>query len=311
MSSLELFHLLRPWMLLLLIPGWLFVWWLLRQQNDILRWKTIVNPKLLSHLLIESGKGVSKIQAPWHLGVVWTLIILALSGPAWQLKPAPFTQDEAQIVFVMKVTESMETKDLMPSRLKRAVFKMKDLMDLRPDTKAALVAYSGSAHLVLPLTKDHAILNTFSQALSPDIMPQKGDDLQDALVLASEQFESKGGTIVVFSDAVDHAQAKAVTEKGLAKDAKVLFLAVASPELLDVKGFEQSVSLLGAEWTGMTVDDQDVKKIASWIDTAFKKAGAKDDARYEDGGYLLIPLILFLMLLWFRQGFIAEAWRVS
>ncbi len=311
MSSLELFHFLRPWMLLLLIPGWLFVWWLLRQQNDILRWKAIVNPKLLSHLLVESGEKVSKIQAPWHLGIVWTVIVLALSGPAWQLKPTPFTEDEAQIVFVMKVTESMETKDLMPSRLKRAVFKMKDLMDLRPDTKAALVAYSGSAHLVLPLTKDHAILNTFAQALSPGIMPKKGDNFKEALLLASEQFDSKGGTIVVFADAVDPAQAKAVTEKGLAQDAKVLFLAVASPELLDRKGFEQSVSLLNAEWTEMTVDDQDVRKIASWIDTAFQKAGSEDDARYEDGGYLLIPLILLLMLLWFRQGFIAEAWRVS
>ena len=311
MSSLELFHFLRPWMLLLLIPGWLLVWWLLRQQNDILRWKSIVNPKLLPHLLVESGEKVSKIPAPLHLGIVWTVMVLALSGPAWQLKPAPFTQDEAQIVFVMKVAESMQTKDLMPSRLKRAVFKMKDLMDLRPDTKAALVAYSGSAHLVLPLTKDHAILNTFAQALDPGIMPVKGDNLKDALVLASEQFESKGGTIVVFTDSVDPAQAKEVSKKALAQDAKVLFLAVASPELLDTKGFEQSVSLLGAEWTKMAVDEQDVQKLASWIDTAFQKAGSKDDARYEDSGYLLIPLILLLMLLWFRQGFIAEAWRVS
>ncbi len=311
MSSVELFHLLRPWMLLLLIPGWLFVWWLLRQQNDILRWQSIVNPKLLSHLLVQSGEKASKIQAPWHLGIVWTVMILALSGPAWQLKPAPFTQDEAQIVFVMKVTESMQTKDLMPSRLKRAVFKMKDLMDLRPDTKAALVAYSGSAHLVLPLTKDHAILNTFSQALSPAIMPQKGDNLQDALLLASEQFDSRGGTIVVFADAVDSAQAKAVSQKGLAHDAQVLFLAVVSPELLNAKGFEQSVAILDAEWTQMTVDEQDVEKIASWIDTAFHEAGANDDSRYEDAGYMLLPLILLLMLLWFRRGFIAEAWRVS
>lgn len=310
MSSVELFHFLRPWILLLLLPGWLFVWWLLRQQNDILRWKSIVNPKLLSHLLVQSGDKASKIQAPWHLGIVWTVMILALSGPAWQLKPAPFMEDEAQIVFVMKVTESMQTKDLMPSRLKRAVFKMKDLMDLRPDTKAALVAYSGSAHLVLPLTKDHAILNTFSQALEPGIMPQKGDNLKEALQLAFKQFDSQGGTIIVLTDAVEVAQAKKISKQGLVHDAKVLFLGVASPELLDAKVFEESADLLDAEWTGMTVDERDVQKIDSWIDTAFQQAGSKDDARYEDGGYLLLPLILLLMLLWFRQGFIAEAWRV-
>ena len=142
-------------------------------------------------------------------------------------------------------------------------------------------------------------------------MPAKGDDLTAALLLASEQFESGGGTIVVFADSVDSAQAKAVSKEGLAHDPKVLFLAVASPELLDTKGFEQSVSLLGAEWTGMTVDEQDIQKIASWINTAFQKAGSKDDTRYEDGGYLLIPLILLLMLLWFRRGFIAEAWRIA
>ena len=104
---------------------------------------------------------------------------------------------------------------------------------------------------------------------------------------------------------------KEVRKQGLEHDAKVLFLAVTSPELLDVKTFEQSADILGAEWTQLTVDEQDVQKIASWIDTAFQQAGSKDDARYEDGGYLLLPLILLLMLLWFRQGFIAEAWRVS
>jgi len=298
-------------MLLLLIPGWILVWWLLRQQNDILRWKSIVNPKLLSHLLVQPKENVSKLQAPWHLGIVWTLMILALSGPAWQLKPAPFTQDEAQIVFVMKVTESMKTKDLMPSRLKRAVFKMKDIMALRSDAKMALVAYSGSAHLVLPMTKDHAILNTFSQALSPAIMPSKGDNLKEALHLASEQFESKGGSIIVFTDAVEPSRMKEVKKDGLKNDAKVIFFAMVSPELLSEKSFEQSRSILDGAYIQMTVDDQDIQKSVSLIDTVFQQASAKDDAMYEDGGYMLMPFIVLLMLLWFRRGFIAEAWRVS
>lgn len=46
MSSLELFHFLRPWMLVLLLPAWAFVWWLLRAQNDVLRWRSLVNPFL-------------------------------------------------------------------------------------------------------------------------------------------------------------------------------------------------------------------------------------------------------------------------
>ena len=312
MSSLELFHLLRPWMLVLLFPAWGFVWWLLRQQNDVLRWKSLVNPLLLKHLLVESNTKASKVQtskilAPWHLGIVWTLIIIALAGPSWKLKPAPFSQDEAQIVFVLKVTESMETKDIMPSRLKRTVLKMKDLMAERVDAKMALVAYSGSAHLVLPMTKDHNILNTFAQALDPKIMPIQGDNLKDTLTLAAEQFESNGGTIVVFTDSVNVGELKV----DLAHNPKVIFFAMASSELVDVKSFEKAASVLDGSYVQMSADNQDVVQTVALIDTAFTQADAEDNTRYEDGGYWLLPLIILLMALWLRRGFIAEAWRVS
>jgi len=307
MNSLEFFHLLRPWMLVLVLPAWGFVWWLLRQQNDLIRWKSLVNPLLLKHLLVESNAKASKLQAPWHLGIVWTLIIIALAGPSWKLKPAPFSQDEAQIVFVLKVTQSMETKDIMPSRLKRTVLKMKDLMAERVDAKMALIAYSGSAHLVLPMTKDHNILNTFAQALDPKIMPIQGDDIREALKLASEQFESKGGTIVVFTDSVNIGELKAE----LAHNPKVIFFAIASSELTDIKSFEKAASVLDGSYVQMTADNQDIVQIASLIDTAFTQAGAEDNTRHEDGGYWLLPLIILLMALWLRRGFIAEAWRVS
>jgi len=310
MSSVELFHFLRPWMLILLPLAWFFAWWLLQQQNDILRWKKIVNPKLLKHLLLESNEKTARLQAPWHLAIVWSLIIIALSGPAWKLKPAPFTQDEAQIVCLLNVSESMETKDLTPSRLKRAVFKMKDFMDLRPDSKIALVAYSGSAHLVLPLTTDHAILNTFAQALSPDIMPHKGNNLKEALTLASKQLQNTGGTILVFTDTLEAAQAKEVKQSDFA-GAKVLFYAIASSELLNIQSFQKSANVLDAEVIQIRIDDADVEALSSSVDRAFKQAGSSDDTRYEDGGYYLLPLIVLLMLLWFRRGFIAESWRVS
>ncbi len=310
MHSLELFHLLRPWMLILLPLGWFFSWWLLQQQNDILRWKKIVNPKLLKHLLLESNQKSARLQAPWHLAIVWTLIVLALSGPAWKLKPAPFTQDEAQIVCVINVSESMETKDLTPSRLKRAIFKMKDFMALRPDSKIALVAYSGSAHLVLPLTKDHAILNTFAQALSPAIMPQKGNNLKEALLLAAKQLKDSGGSVIVFTDNVDVVQAKKVKMSDL-NGVQVELFAIASFELLNRQSFQKSANILDAGFTEIRVDDTDVEALSNTVARAFKEAGSADDTRYEDGGYWLLPLIVLLMLLWFRRGFIAEAWRVS
>ncbi len=68
------FHFLRPEFLLLLLPAWLLVWWLLKQQNDESKWKKVIAPKLLKHLLVEPEQNHAKIPAPWHLGLILSLL---------------------------------------------------------------------------------------------------------------------------------------------------------------------------------------------------------------------------------------------
>ena len=113
----------------------------------------------------------AKVPAPWHLGLVLTLLVVALSGPSWKLKESPFAQDDTKIALVMNVNKSMLTSDIMPNRLSRATIKIEDLLKVRSDTKVTLLAYSGTVHVVLPLTNDHSIVKTFAQALDPGIMP--------------------------------------------------------------------------------------------------------------------------------------------
>ncbi len=48
----------------------------------------------------------------------------------------------------------------------------------------ALVAYAGSAHLVMPLTDDPTVLLPFLEALDPGIMPEAGRKASAALALA-------------------------------------------------------------------------------------------------------------------------------
>ena len=305
----EIFHFLRPIFLLLLLPAWFFVWWLLQQQNDTLRWKKLVNPKLLDHLLLTPHQNRSKLEAPWLLGIVWTIMIIALSGPSWQLKPEPFAKDKAEVVFLIKVSPSMMSSDLTPSRLARATFKMKDFLALRKDTKAALIAYSGSSHLVLPLTGDHNILTLFANSLDPEIMPKEGDDLAKALTLASKQFTTTGGTIIVLTDSSEPAMVKDLEK--LEFSPKILFLAVASKELLNLQQMQKSANILNANIQEITIDDSDIEQLNAWTDRSFENPQGLESSHYEDGGYLLLPLILLLLLFWFRRGFIAEVWRVS
>ncbi|NOR55999.1 MAG: VWA domain-containing protein [Sulfurovum sp.] len=310
------FHFLRPEYLLLLLPAMALIWWLLQQQNDESKWKKVIDAKLLKHLLVNPQNNHARVPAPWHLALVLCLMIVALSGPSWKLKESPFIEDDTKIALLVSVKESMLTTDIMPNRLSRVSMKIEDLMKERSDTQAALLAYSGTAHLVLPLTKDHDIIKTFAQALDPTIMPLAGDNLNDALLLAQEQFDKKqvdqkGATLIVLTDSISPSQANLAMKNGFGKEMNVILWKIASSELSSASDFQSTADILNAEVVAYAGDNSDVAKVSSLIDKNFKNAAAGDEGKYEDGGYWLLPIIFLLLLLWARQGFVAELWRRS
>ena len=115
------------------------------------------------------------------LSVIWILAALALAGPAWDKEPAPFADDDAGLVVLLKVSGTMQATDVQPSRLARAKHKLRDLMQARKGLSTGLIAYSGSAHLVMPLTRDDRIVSAMVEDLTPELMPADGDALAEAL----------------------------------------------------------------------------------------------------------------------------------
>ena len=308
---MSLFHFLRPEYLLLLLPAWALVWWLLKQQTDEKKWQQVIEPKLLKHLLVHPKENRSKLATPWHLAIVLTLIVLALSGPSWKLKESPFTKDDMKIALLVSVKESMLSSDIQPSRLERTTIKIADLLEERSDTQTALIAYSGTAHLVLPLTSDHSIINTFSQALDVNIMPLEGDNIKEALLLANKELNVKGSTVIVLTDSVSPSSVKLAKKEGFDETMNVIFWQIASKELSRESDFKSAASFLSGHYVPYGADGSDVAVVSSLIDKSFKNAEQDDKSKYEDGGYTLIPIIFLLLLLWARQGFVAELWRRS
>lgn len=305
------FHFLRPEYLLLFIPAWTLVWWLLKQQSDEKKWQKVIEPKLLKHLLVQPKQNHSKVAAPWHLGIVLTLLIVAVSGPSWKLKSSPFAKDDTKIALLVSVKKSMLSTDILPNRLERATIKITDLLQTRSDTQTALIAYSGTAHLVLPLTKDQGIIKTFAQALDPAIMPLEGDNIHAAMLLAKKELNAKGATLVVLTDAVSPSSVKLAMKDGFDETLNVIFWQIASNELANVSDFKSASSLVDGHYVPYARDGSDVASVSSLIDKNFKNAAQDDKSKYEDGGYTLIPIIFLLLLLWARQGFFAELWRRS
>ena len=61
----------------------------------------------------------------------------------------------------------MESPDPAPSRIERAHLKIADLADIRKGQPLGLIAYAGSSHLVLPPTRDTAVVAQMAAEISP------------------------------------------------------------------------------------------------------------------------------------------------
>jgi Ca-activated chloride channel family protein len=294
------FHFIRPHWLYALIPM-VLLWWLLRRRTDARQpWRGIVAPHLLKELL--SGEKKTSRFGPLHLiAIGWLVGVIAVAGPAWKREPAPFAQDVASIAIVIKVSPSMITEDVQPSRLVRATEKIQELLKERGDAKTALIAYAGSAHLIMPPTKDGGIIDTFAQALTPKIMPVTGDVAVDALKLADQTLsDAGGGSILWITDSVAPEETNALAAWRKSSQTPVHLF----PPLFvgaELEAVSTAGRFVNANTVRLTADDSDVHELAS----AAKFANISDnDANrpWAESGYWLTPLLALLLLPFFRKG---------
>jgi Ca-activated chloride channel family protein len=296
---------LRPFWLLGLLPA-VAVWWLLwRRQDPLAYWQRVIDRHLLQHLVV--GDDGSRGLRPIHLLlVIWILSFVAVAGPSWRMQPSPFPADSGLMV-LLKLSSSMESGDVQPSRLERARQKIRDLLSLRQGASTGLVVYSGSAHLVMPLTQDERVIENMLEELGPEVMPLDGDALEEALQLGGEMMQRAGmpGSMLVVADTVAPPRAGAVA--GLESPYPVQFLSIQSPEVSLDPGLREAADALGATIQQLTPDEQDVEKIAHRARSLETAPGIQtEEQRREDAGYFLLPLLALFALFWSRRG-----WRVS
>lgn len=296
------FHFLRPWWLLALLPCMGLIWRLNAAHDPVHRWRTVIAPDLLPHLLVhaEQRRLVSPIVL---LSVCWSLVVVALSGPTWQREPAPFGDDTAVLAIILKVTPSMQEQDLQPTRLARSVEKIHDLLAVRPGAKTALIAYRGTAHQVMPFTTDSAMISSFAAELSPDVMPTEGDAAAAALELADQLVMQSGsrGWILWIADSVDAGQLALLQKREKSSSVPVTTL-VASGEGPERQSLLAAASTLHLTVVSISSDDTDVRKLSS--NTRFSTASEVTGERWRDSGYWLVPVLCLICLGWFRRGWV-------
>lgn len=316
LSSLDQFHFLRPAWLLLLIPAGFLVWSVYQRSDSLRAWKRLISPHLLEHLLIREDSENSRWRPVYILGLAWLVGILALAGPSWQMQASPFSEDQSALFIVVKVTPQMLAQDIQPNRLQRSVMKIHDLLELKGDVRTGLIAYAGSAHLVMPLTSDAGVINNFAQALEPGIMPMDGDEPAEAIALANQRLKDAAvpGSIVLITDYIDNSQLsalKAIYQKN-AYETHILAMA-AGPEVipppdsypappLDMKSLREAAGIMNGTVIKVTADKRDVESLSTSIESSIKNAPTQEGQRWKDEGYYLLILLALILLTFFRQG---------
>ncbi len=296
MELIANFHFIRPaW--LLVAPVAIVIWWFWRRSSEPLRgWRKQVDPDLLRAMTVKE-RGYRDL-ATYGVAAAWLIAVVAIAGPTWRQEPNPFAADAAPLMVLLKADESMAPPGMSPSFLERAQLKIADLAKARKGQPLGLIAYAGSAHLVLPPTQDTSIVAEMAGNVSPSIMPKPGDRLDLAIRKAGEILAGKdsGGTLLVIADSVqaDPQSVRKAHEGG--GSYPIQFLALQKNDSLD-----SVARLVDASVEPLTPDDRDIVSIARAADRKAVVGIAGKSQRWEEAGYWLVPLLTIIVALSFRR----------
>ncbi len=323
--NLAALHCLRPlWLLALAAVA--LVWWLVRQREAAtVQLGSFVAPHLRDALTVNRATSL-RVQPIDGIALALIASAVAAAGPTWSRQASPWFAETAPLVIAIEVSDSMRSNDLQPSRLERARFEVLDLLGRRTGSRTAVIAYAGSAHVVMPLTGDLAAIKPFLESLDPAIMPSPGAEASRALPLAVELLgeQPTTGTLLFVNDGFDSAQLSAFAQFAQRTDVPALVALVVGTEEGGVALLPDGSPVLGEAGARLdtTIDPGVLRRIGREADMPIIRAAPGDgdlrrllgaiesnlqqaddpDARWRDEGWWALWPAALLLLLWFRRG---------
>lgn len=297
---IEHFHFVRPFWLFAVIPL-VLLWYSVRPRSKRAKDKQIgIAPHLAKALTV--GSLNQRLFYPIDGAVLaGVLLSLAAAGPAWDKLPNPLVAETAPLVIALKVTPSMETPDLAPSRLERAKFKILDLIAARAGARTALIAYGGSAHRVSPLTEDPNILRPLLEGLNAAVMPIEGNNAAAAMSVALDVLataETPGAVLFVLDD-LDPSDVELLNTNSSDRETPIVFFVTTPPSVT----LPQLDRVSRATVVRLSTNESDITKIERQVRSAHAAALAADDRlQWDDRGWWLAWPAAALCALWFRRG---------
>ncbi|NMP17447.1 VWA domain-containing protein [Thalassotalea sp. Y01] len=307
------FHFIRPLWLLSLIPLFLFYRFVVTKDDSLSKWRVVMSDKMIVHLSIDETQ--QRMFTPKHLFAVFAVVsTLVMAGPAWKKQATEFFVDESVLIIALDVSSSMQSTDLQPSRLLRAKQKINALLDQRGDAKTALVVYSGTAHIAMPITKDRQMIRHFLDVLDTDLLPDKAPQQSSTLKPLASLLKqtTTASTVLLLTDKTDSDAVNQFKSFFSEQQHQLLVWAIAeNPDSglpaangLSSQQLQQLQQLADTGHGRMVPFTHNGDDIDTVINNIENNLFASDDSAqpWHDEGYWLLFVLLPLQALWFRRG---------
>lgn len=124
------------------------------------------------------------------------------------------------VVIALDVSNSMLATDVVPSRLAQAQKLLTTMIDKMPNDRIGLVVFAGNAYTQMPLSTDHEAAKLFVSTANPNMVPEQGTAIGDALLQSNAAFEEASQrfkTIILVTDGETHDEDALPTTQELAK----------------------------------------------------------------------------------------------
>lgn len=287
-----------------------------------------IDTHLLPFLLVGKKDGKrSYVKSLVLWSFVWACLTIAFAGPRWSFREIEVLSKDQSLVILLDLSESMNAKDIKPSRLIRSRQKIEDLLNKSTGVKIGLVAFAADPHMIAPLTDDKETIRHLLPSLDTDLVYIQGSKLSAALDMAAVMLDAEPGAnkaVLVISDGeLEDGSALSAAKKIADKGVLIYAMGVGTAEgaiLQDkegnsiknngspilsklVKGQLEEISKIGkGKYFDSHYGEEEELILRQLSDRANAVEAGKTNRLWEEGFYFLIFPALPIFLWWFRRG---------
>ena len=196
------------WLLLLFTLPVILLIAILRYSASNKAWQKLVAPRLRKQLVSEGSS--TRRWASLTLALLGCALLVVVVARPYGGKTSTTEQIRSRnIIIAMDTSRSMLVEDVAPNRMSNAKAMALELIQTFPNDRIGVIAFSGAAVSMAPLTIDHTAVHETIRQLDTDVIPSGGSDLAAAVDMAIKTFEKSdkdSNALIIISDGEDHSE---------------------------------------------------------------------------------------------------------